>query len=225
MAEYLEAERVRAFVWRKSDLVLSPRRFHLPGQHDQCDHSPTGECVEEDPEGPRAGMFRFEREIVRQTKETLGYFDKDGNLLQRIDGEESSVAVPESVVAKMRNKDTVMVHNHPTAGGGGGFSDIDLFVAISDNVAETRVVTENTLGKFTFIMKRPAGGWPSPNVVRAAVGEAKRQMFPVVNFMRNLGRISSLEANLAGWHSVAKLTADKLGLDYKMIRVRRRANA
>jgi len=24
------------------------RRYHLPGQHDQCDHSPTGECSEED---------------------------------------------------------------------------------------------------------------------------------------------------------------------------------
>ena len=23
------------------------RRYHLPGQHDQCDHSPTGECVSE----------------------------------------------------------------------------------------------------------------------------------------------------------------------------------
>lgn len=95
--------------------------------------------------------------------ETAVAFDKDGNEVFRKKGGKTSVAFTLEEVSKF--KDTVLTHNHPIGWEnpensigrvGSSFSPADIKIAIAADMAEIRACGP----VFTFIMKRPKGGWP-----------------------------------------------------------------
>src|SRR3990167_3380567 len=125
--------------------------YHLPGEHDQCDHSVTGECVEEEPKGERAELFKAEREIVRKDVEHGAAFDAIGKRIGTWEGTAKSISISAASILLMRNDgNAVLTHNHPTQGGGGSLSMPDLQFASSANLAEIRAVNETRYGKFTY---------------------------------------------------------------------------
>ena len=68
--------------------------YHLPGQHDQCDHSPTGECIEEEPQGERSAMFKTEREIIKNKQAESGaFYDSSGAFLGSLKGGRDTITI------------------------------------------------------------------------------------------------------------------------------------
>lgn len=106
-----------------------------------------------------------EESIIAKNKgfETAIVFDKDGNEVFRKKGGSASVSFTDEEVKLF--KDNVFTHNHPlgwkepegTIGRiGSSFSPQDVMMAINANASELRAAGP----VFTFIMKRPVGGWP-----------------------------------------------------------------
>lgn len=75
------------------------------------------------------------------------------------------VVYPSVLDALAANGDGLYTHNHPS---GSPPSIEDVLVARRGNVAELRAVADGE--GFTWVLKRPAGGWPEPSVLQAAWG-------------------------------------------------------
>ena len=196
-------------------------RYHLPGEHDQCDHSVTGECVEEEPQGERSAMFKTEREIVKNKRAESGaFYDSSGAFLGSLKGGRDKITINERTVATMKsNGNATFTHNHPS---GGSLSLGDLESASRMNLKEMRVVGENKFGKFTFIVKRPSAGWPTDVDISKAYSKYQRDVAYVIAARYKEGRISKTTGTTAFAHAMAKLTAREIGAEYKMIRIRKK---
>ena len=72
-----------------------------------------------------------------------------------------------------KSGDGLYTHNHPS---GAPPSIDDLLVAHRGNVAEIRAVANGD--GFTWVVKRPAGGWPSLSNMRAALREISDAAYP-----------------------------------------------
>lgn len=88
-------------------------------------------------------MADFEARIVRQTYETAGVYDANGNLLFEKDGTKRHVKFTDEEIAKMAGN--VVTHNHPS---GSSFSADDIAMLIYSNAKEIRAVGKN----FTYSM-------------------------------------------------------------------------
>ena len=198
------------------------RDYHLPGEHDQCDHSVTGECVEEEPQGERAPLFKGERDIVSKPVEHVLLFDANGRRKYALgDNNPNKVTIPEDVIEYSRVSGALtLTHNHPN---GASFSIQDILTARQMNLAELRVVGKSSLGKFTYILKRPENGWPKKEKIWEAYLKYRGTIQDALVPRYKSGLISKTVAEAAFSHALSKLTAKELGLDYRMIRVRSRA--
>lgn len=201
---------------------LNPLRksFHLPGEHDQCDHSTTGECSAEKPAGPRADLFKAEREFVKKPIEHAIAFDSNGKELFREKGGESSVIIGRQLIDKLKKDgNAVYSHNHPR--GSGSFSSQDLTLASVTNLKEMRAVTETPFGKFTFIATRPKGGWPKMDRINSTYARYKDKILLAIGNRYDPGvKENKMQLNVAASHAMMKVVTDKLKIPYKMIRVR-----
>ena len=75
------------------DLNPFRKSYHLPGEHDQCDHSITGECTS-DPSDPRAAMFKNEREIAKNKRTESGaFYDSSGAFLGSLKGGKDKITI------------------------------------------------------------------------------------------------------------------------------------
>lgn len=194
--------------------ILPPREYHLPGQHDQCDHSVTGECVEEEPAGERRELFRAERRIaLDQHRETAVAFNEKGEMLLNKQGEKSSVFFHATEIAKVKN--AVFTHNHPS---GRGLSIEDLNFAEQADLREMRAVGDNEHGKFTFIIKRPKDGWPNDMMFKTSEWNKKlrARLVPLVE----AGRISDRQAGNAHHFALMALVAKDIGAEHRVVRIR-----
>ena len=195
------------------------RRYHLPGQHDQCDHSITGECIEQEAtrEGPRAPLFHAERQIAGiKVQETAIAFDADGKELLHKKGEQSSVSFTPAETAKLKN--AIFTHNHPSARG---FSNPDLYYASQANVSEMRAVgTHAKEGKITYVIKRPKEGWPKSDEMWDKILYWDRRLRSRLVPLLNAGRITDDGASRAHGYALAALIAKDIGAEYRAIRIR-----
>ena len=194
-------------------------RYHLPGEHDQCDHSPTGECSEEQ-KGSTAALFKAEREIAEEKSfETAVFIDKDGKETYRKSGEKSSVSFDKAEIAAA--KDHILTHNHPSARG---LSFQDLTFASQADLAEIRAVGIHPReGKITYLIKRPSGGWPKPDDMFEKVSywdtRLRNRLYPLLR----AGKISDDGASRAHHYALAALVSKDIGAEYRAIRIKSRA--
>lgn len=194
--------------------------YHLPGEHDQCDHSVTGECTAEEPAGPRADLFKAEREFVKQPIEHGIALDSKGKEIFREKGTDSGIVIGRQLIDKLKKDgNAVYSHNHPR--GSGSFSSQDVTFASVTNLKELRAVTETPFGKFTFIMTRPTGGWPKMDRINATYARYKdKVLLAIGNRYDPKVKENAVQLNVAASHAMMKIMSDKLKIPYKMIRVR-----
>ena len=95
----------------------------------------------------------FEEQSRNLKKEQALITDLTGNEIFSKKGGKSQVSFYQEDLAKMKGKDVVFTHNHPSDSG---FSPQDYSFAASNNIAEFRAVGANK----TFTIRRPEGGWP-----------------------------------------------------------------
>ena len=110
-------------------------------------------------------------------EEFIVLYDGAGRQVARWGPEDTRVAGADPAVncvvyssaldALARTGDGVYTHVHPS---GAPFSPEDLLVARRANVAEIRAVADGD--GFTWVVKRPTGGWPDPAAMQSAYNEA-----------------------------------------------------
>ena len=105
-----------------------------------------------------------EEQIRFQTFESAFAWDAQGNELLAKDGGRSGVLIAPQEFALL--KDAIFTHNHPDGlrygsidprSAGNSFSEADIEFAMSNDLAEIRVVTP----KLRFALRRPPSGWNS----------------------------------------------------------------
>lgn len=103
--------------------------------------------------------------FFNRTTERVYVFNQDGSL-DFTESQHAPSSVSLTTYQNLRLKDKIVVHNHPS---GMGFSQGDIMVAYLDDVLEMRT----TGSRGTYILRRPAGGWPTSTTVRAAISQTR----------------------------------------------------
>ena len=159
-----------------------------------------------------------ENEIrMNKSHETGVAFNEQGDIILEKRGKKYSVSFTTEEMKLF--KDTIFTHNHPRGWGypetsmqriGSSFSVNDILLAISANVKEMRAVTPN----FTFIMKRPEGGWPSYHIAKVTYSrilhDVKKELFERV--ASKTTTINKL--NTVFYHETNKRFFKKMGIEY-----------
>lgn len=193
-------------------------RYHLPGQHDQCDHSPTGECSRESETPERKALFEEERKIRGNAYETAYAIDSVGRIRLQKRGDDKSVAFTKAEIAQVEN--LTFTHNHPKAVG---LSATDARFAIESNVKEIRAVGILGYGplrgaKVTYIIKRPPNGWPNWENEGAKKWVVAERVVTVKFYDRIQARALTVdEASALHHNAVNALYAKSIGADFRVI--------
>lgn len=161
-----------------------------------------------------------ENEIRGQRFESAFVYDSKGNLVFGKDGAQYEVAFSPEELRLM--KGNILTHNHPRGleypdtdprSWGNSFSDVDIALASTHELAEIRAVTP----KQRFSMKPPDGGWSQSYWKETLLPALKQTNNEVFNdFLRavDLRSLSKEEAEARHWHEVWSRLARKLGLRY-----------
>lgn len=200
--------------------------YHLPGEHDQCDHSVTGECTSKETSPARQKLFDAEARIRGNKEfETAFAVKPDGEVVLDKRGDARSVTF--TIEELETFTDTVFTHNHPS---GNGLSASDLHLAAWANMAEIRAVgyiggaTERRPDRpgvfMTYIMKRPEGGWPHPEDARTIASKFADVTRSRLQRRVDDDRLTGDEAEAAHWAVVNALYAKKIGAEFRVIRVK-----
>ena len=211
----------------RATAVLSIEKdYHLPGLHDQCDHSITGECTA-DPNDPRAPLFKVEREIIKGENETAVFFDANSNeQWNSKKGTRGQVDFESHERAAIRKHgNLVLTHNHPDPQALPGLSHEDVLAAANFNLAEIRAVQIRAEGKYTVVFKRPKDGWPPQAVLQRATAEANDAVFNLLVGRFYAGKLGMEAMNKAHFPAVNALLAKRMGAEYKIIRTKNRKAA
>lgn len=159
-----------------------------------------------------------------KTFETAVVFDDYGNEIFRKKGKRYSVSFSEYETRIF--KDKIFTHNHPRGYEfpensikriGNSFSFPDINTAISSDVKEIRAVTP----LYTFIMKRPASGWPDIEGFRRAYNRVDNQVYKeyssVIDSKENnlLKSLTMDRAEAIHHHVVWKNLCKELGIEYQ----------
>jgi SPP1 gp7 family putative phage head morphogenesis protein len=152
--------------------------------------------------GLTTALTDWERKYVNKNREYGAIFDPDGNLLMHKKGKKSSVPLENSDINLL--KDNIFTHNHPS---NGSFSFADVSVAMKYDVAEMRAAGE---GGRTYVMQRPASGWPSGGVtarnqIHSAYTSTKRKLLQQLD--------ADVAANRITWDGGAADFYHRLWLD------------
>jgi hypothetical protein len=166
-------------------------------------------------------VINVENEIRKNTEfETAVAFDKDGNVVIDKRGQSRSVSFTDDEILKM--KDAIMTHNHPlgwkyeenTLGRiGNSFSLNDIDMAIKADMSEIRAVTPT----YTFVMKRPANGWPKLNQAIRKMNEIEQKIkHDFNNLIRNSSERSTAvnRAMALHYHKLWKDFSKQYGIEY-----------
>lgn len=164
-------------------------------------------------------VSNMEREIRMNKKfETGVVFDWNGNVIIDKRGAKYSVAFTDEDCAKM--KDCIFTHNHPRGWGypenslgriGNSFSPDDIYLAISQNVAEIRAVTPN----YTFIMKRPEKGWGISTTQFKKILNKENEKLKSEFYTRiNNNTLTPTMASAVHYHVLWRRVAEKMGWSY-----------
>ena len=133
-----------------------------------------GEPAPLPPAHPKAGtaphtVLVKEDEIMGNATESAHAYDKDGKLLFRAEGDETTVSM--SVANRDKLKDAIMTHNHPGSAYP-GLSVADIKAATKFDLREIRAIESN--GK-RLSLKRPTKGWGvSPEEAQQVWDECER---------------------------------------------------
>lgn len=193
----------------------------------RCITIPTmpGEPIKERPvEDPYSLIVSKESEIRNNPDfETGIVFNRYGEEVRRLAGESRSISMPNSENQEL--KDLIFTHNHPTGAKypigsmrriGNSFSVEDITQASAQNMLEIRAVTP----EFTFIMKRPKGGWPTTQTIKQSYSKFNTKVLNenMHRLDNNITTISKCE--VTHYHTVWKRVSKELGLLYSKIRIR-----
>jgi hypothetical protein len=160
--------------------------------------------------------------IIRKNKdfETAVAFDKDGNIIIDKRGQATSVSFTNDEMSKMKNG--ILTHNHPRGWSspenslgriGNSFSKDDISLAINTDLSEIRAVTPH----YTFIMKRPANGWPDLQQSIKEWNQTERVMrnnFDNIISQSNNKKTDIDRINSIYYHKLCKEFSKKYGIEY-----------
>ena len=128
----------------------------------------------------KTAILDREEKIRRNRDESMHVYNDSGKEVFFAQGEGPKVRLKrtELAAAKAALKDNVYTHNHPRSIGkigvrsiGNAFSPQDVNTAVWGDARELRAVTP----RYTFSMKRPAGGWGmTENQAKNLFAQAKR---------------------------------------------------
>lgn len=170
-------------------------------------------------------VVNTENEIRMNEKfETGVLYDKEGNVIIDKRGAATSVSFTAEECAKM--KDCIFTHNHPRGWMypekslgriGNSFSREDIMLTVANDVAEMRAVTPN----YTFIMKRPVGGW-GIDVKELKVLFDKENARLRKEFEERIysGTLTPERASAVHFHILWKRIAKQTGWDYSKSKTR-----
>ena len=202
-------------------------RYHLPGQHDQCDHSVTGECTSGNETLERRELFDTEKSIRSNEIETAFAIDKSGSPILKKGGDKNSVKFTKEEMTAIKN--ATFTHNHPLAVG---LSPSDLRFAVEADVSEMRAVGILKYGslagaKVTYIIKRPPQGWPPWETKDPKFSEGANKWIAADKIVRDKFRNRIAENKLTveeadNLHHVAAnaIYAKMIGAEFRTIRVK-----
>ena len=163
---------------------------------------------------------REEETIRRQTFESAFAWDAQGHLVLSKDGQRDKVSFTTEELLRLEN--AIFTRNHPDGwnhppsdprSAGNSFSEIDVYFACINNLAEMRVITP----KLRFTLKRPLSGWSAEvwaNVVYPLHYEAQKRVILDFKAARRAETLSSEEADARFLHETWARVAAQLGLNY-----------
>jgi len=165
-------------------------------------------------------VTQMEESIRTNSFESVHAFDDMGNETYQKQGSAKDAYRVTGIDVKML-KDKVVTHNHPRSLGKSGIKSIgnslspsDIVTAVVSDAREMRAASP----RYTFSMKRPAGGWG------VSEKELKSRYSSVVRRINKLDsayiksqnyKVAAIErAEATYWHRVNKALAKSLGWDY-----------
>ena len=161
-----------------------------------------------------------ENEIRHQRFESAFVYDPHGNLVLGKDGGQYEVGFSPEELGLM--KGNILTHNHPRGLGfpdtdprswGNSFSDDDIFLASTHELAEIRAVTP----KQRFSMKPPVEGWSQTyweETILPTLVETNRAVIVDFGQQFELYQMTKAEVEAEHWHEVWSRISSKLGLKY-----------
>lgn len=192
-----------------------------PAPKPKAARKPRAKKVAVDPlrgtEGHKAARA-IEQQIRRQTFESAAAYAEDGTRLLFKDGQQYSVTFTDAETVRVR--DSIFTHNHPDGHNyptsdprhrGNSFSRDDLEYALAANLREIRAVTPVD----TYIMRRPAAGWPSDRMLKTEFATADQETRAAFMAALQGGTMTIEQAEATHWHNVWRIVSHRLGLDYE----------
>ncbi len=151
--------------------------------------------------------------------------DENGNVIWK--GTDNS---DHQVYIKGPAKDMIVTHNHPIQGrtpgrdrldDGGSFSKQDIGYAVGSNVKEMRAVT----GKYSFSLKRPAGGWnggwkTNQQGFQRAKARVDRRIKKYYEATKKDWKTAGRRVQMTYWHLVNKEFAKAQGYTYTKTKIK-----
>lgn len=169
----------------------------------------SGRGLAAEPERPTVEESRHINEPV----EIVTVYGPDDEAREILRGTKKDLDLGRERVERGDFTDTTITHNHPA---GNSFSDSDLGVAASADLAELRIVCGKKGGGATlYRLLRPARGWPhAPLFI-----QAHKDAAAVVEYRQKNARLSSAERRRRFAHEVMLELQRTLGdaIDYRVI--------
>ena len=169
-----------------------------------------------------ADVINVESKNRFDIKETATVFNSKGEILGKSLGTETQCAVP---IEAQKTENCIMTHNHPSGNKfkigdmrriGQSFSQADMVAAIRFNMEEIRATTP----EFTFIAKRPEKGWPDLDKYIKLNTANNKKVFTNFNKRIENNTTTIKKADTVHWHTVNKMTFEKLGINYTKERIK-----
>lgn len=167
-------------------------------------------------------LKKIEKEIKNKPHETLVITDKEGKVLSRYKGGESSVSInkDESNLIKQYKDEKILTHNHPSATS---FSWDDINFAVDKNIDEIRAVGHDPAqGDFLYELSGVSNIKDTPSQIKETWDKFFNSMFPyfepkaLANNRKNLKTVFK-----AHTHDTMKKVAKHYGLEYRRTRLKK----
>jgi lambda family phage portal protein len=154
----------------------------------------------------------FEEKVKSDTNESALVVGSNGEVLLEKQGNSMSVGFSQAEIdAIQQDGNAILTHNHPEDTS---FSREDLIFAARNNLAEMRVVTEESI----YVLQRPAKGWADLKEMDVLIAQNQAAHFENTKQMYKAGKLTAEEAGKTFIHEVAKDTAVWIGAKYERIK-------
>lgn len=152
----------------------------------------------------RKAMVDLEKKIRSDALETGAFFDSDGKISLKRQGQPDRVAY--TIGELRKNRGRAFTHNHPN---GMSFSVADLEIAAEYQFAELRAVGPN----YTHILTAP-NGWPEAEELTRYADQSLQTVADEVRDQVRVGEVSSAVQSQEASHRHIEKVAKKFGLVY-----------